>query len=276
MGTGLRRGLSWLVHRATRWRWRPWKNALIRLFMRRYRVDLSQAAHDAPEAYPSFNDFFTRALKPEARPIAAAGLASPVDGVISAVGTAADNSLFQAKGKTYSLEDLFAGDEEQARPYRNGPFITLYLSPRDYHRVHMPADGALRAMLYAPGRLFSVNAAATRRIDKLFARNERVIATFASPLGRLAVILVGALFVSAIELAWHGPVAPPGRQQARQWRYDEGAGGPAFRRGEEIGRFNMGSTVILLAEPGKIVWDRHCEPGRWVAMGQRLATPAGL
>lgn len=272
LGTGLRRGLSGLIHRAARWRWRPWKNALIRLFMRRYRVDLSQAERGEPEAYRSFNDFFTRSLKPDARPIAADGLASPVDGVISAVGAAADNQLLQAKGKTYSLEDLFAGDEEQARPYRNGPFITLYLSPRDYHRVHMPADGALRAMLYAPGRLFSVNAAATGRIDNLFARNERVIATFASPLGMLAVVLVGALFVSAMELAWHGPVAPPGRRRTRQWRYDEGAKGMAFRRGEEIGRFNMGSTVILLAEPGKIAWDSHCEPGRWVAMGQRIAT----
>lgn len=273
MGTGLRRGLSGLIRQATRWQWGPWKNALIRLFMRRYGVDLSQAERGVPEAYRSFNDFFTRRLKPEARPIAADGLSSPVDGVVSAAGVAADNQLFQAKGKTYSLEDLFAGDEEQARPYRNGPFITLYLSPRDYHRVHMPADGALRAMLYAPGRLFSVNAAATGRIDNLFARNERVIAAFASPLGRLAVIMVGALFVSAMELAWHGPVAPPRRRQARLWRYDAG---PAFKRGEEIGRFNMGSTVILLAEPGKVAWDSCCQPGRWVAMGQRIATPGGV
>ena len=206
MGTGLRLGLSGLIHRAARWQWRPWKNALIRLFMRRYRVDLSQAERGAPEAYRSFNDFFTRSLKPEARPIAADGLASPVDGVISAVGMAADNQLFQAKGKTYTLEDLFAGDEEQARPYRNGPFITLYLSPRDYHRVHMPADGALRAMLYAPGRLFSVNAAATRRVDKLFARNERVIAAFDSPLGRLAVIMVVVMvivMVTTIVIKWY-------------------------------------------------------------------------
>ena len=259
--------LSRLMYKAVRWRWRPWKNALIRWFIRKYDVDMGLAAKPAARDYATFNEFFTRALKPGARTIARTdgGLVSPVDGAVSAVGTIEDTRLLQAKGRRYSLAGLVNGDREHVEYYRNGSFITLYLSPRDYHRVHLPAGGELQSMAYVPGRLFSVNPGNVRRVDGLFARNERVIATFRTDIGMLSVIFVGAIFVGSVETVWHGQVTPAGTREYASWDYGPGT---VFAQGDEIGRFNMGSTVILLAEPGRINWT---VPGNRVAMGQQIA-----
>lgn len=261
--------LGRLAHRAARCRLRPWKNALIRLFIKRFQVDLSQCGRSSPDQFQSFNDFFTRELKPGARPAADGGLASPADAVVSTAGAIEERRLLQAKGRRYSLAGLLNGDAELVERYRNGNFITLYLSPRDYHRVHIPAAGELRGMAYVPGRLFSVNAAATAGLGDLFVRNERVITTFQSALGLFSVIFVGALLVGSVATAWHGQVTP-GERRCRAWRYQDG---PAFAQGAEIGRFNMGSTVILLTEPGKISWRRDCAAGARVQVGQQIADP---
>ncbi len=259
--------LSRLMYRATRCSWRPWKNALIRLFIHKYNVDMSLAEKSSAHEFETFNDFFTRSLKPGLRPISMTdnGLISPVDAGIRAAGTLEDKQIFQAKGKDYSLAELVNGDEEHVRYYQNGNFITLYLSPRDYHRVHIPSDGELRYMAYIPGRLFSVNPTSTNYIDKLFARNERVITTFQSAAGMFSIIFIGAIFVGSVETVWHGQVTPAENREYSCWHYDPGM---VFTQGDEIGRFNMGSTVILLTEPNKINWT---VPGKWVAMGQQIA-----
>ena len=259
--------LSRLMYRATRCSWRPWKNALIRIFIRKYNVDMSLAEKSSVHEFETFNDFFTRSLKPGVRPIApvSAGLVSPVDASISALGKIEDNRIFQAKGKKYSLEELVHGAGEHIGHYRNGNFITLYLSPRDYHRIHIPADGELQSMTYIPGRLFSVNPATTNRINNLFTRNERVITTFSSPIGMFSVIFIGAIFVGSMETVWHGQVTPVTKREYNKWNYEPGT---FFNQGDEIGRFNMGSTVIVLTEPDKINW---CMTAEWVAMGQQIA-----
>ena len=256
--------LSRLMYKVTRCPWRPWKNALIRLFIRKYRVDMDLAEKSSANEYMTFNDFFTRSLKPGARPISGAsnGFISPVDGHTGAAGTLDDDRLVQAKGKYYSLAELVHGDKDHVRYYQNGNFITLYLSPRDYHRVHIPADGELAFMSYIPGRLVSVGPAHTRRIDRLFARNERVITTFRSETGMFSVIFVGAIFVGSVATTWHGQVAPADKREYASWHYEPGI---SFARGDEIGRFNMGSTVILLTEPGKVNWTVS---GKQVTMGQ--------
>ena len=256
--------LSRLMYKVTRCPWRPWKNTLIRLFIRKYRVDMSLAEKSSANEYMTFNDFFTRSLKPGARPISGSGnsLISPVDAATGAAGTLKDGQILQAKGKYYSLAELVYGDEDHTRYYQNGNFMTLYLSPRDYHRVHIPADGELVFMSYIPGRLFSVGPAHTRRIDRLFARNERVITTFRSEIGMFSVIFVGAIFVGSVATTWHGQVAPADKREYVSWHYEPGI---SFARGDEIGRFNMGSTVILLTEPGKVDWTVS---GKQVTMGQ--------
>ncbi len=262
--------LSRLIYKATRCPWRPWKNALIRLFIWKYKVDLSLAEESSVHSYASFNEFFTRALKPSRLTITRTegGLISPVDGAISAKGALKNTRLLQAKGKDYSLAELVNGDPEHIGYYRNGNYITLYLSPRDYHRAHMPIDGELRYMAYIPGQLFSVNLRNTQRVDRLFARNERVITTFRTAIGMMSVIFIGAIFVGSVETVWHGQVTPAGQREFACWRYEPGM---AFAQGDEIGRFNMGSTVILLTEPNKINW---VAPGAEVAMGQQIAAPA--
>ena len=221
------------------------------------------SAHD----YETFNDFFTRALKPGRRTITRtdSGLVSPVDGAVSATGVIEDTRLFQAKGKDYSLADLVNGDREHIEYYRNGSFVTLYLSPRDYHRVHIPADGELHSMAYVPGRLFSVNPGSVQRVDGLFARNERVITTFRTAFGMMSVIFIGAIFVGSVETVWHGQVTPAGNREYAFRRYEPGM---VFKQGDEIGRFNMGSTVILLTQQDKINW---VALGKQVVMGQQIA-----
>ena len=228
---------------------------------------MDQAEKSSAADYGTFNEFFTRALKPGLRAVTRteSGLVSPVDGAISTVGAIRDTRLFQAKGRYYTLAELVNGDREHVEYYRNGSFITLYLSPRDYHRVHMPAGGELHSMAYVPGQLFSVNPASVQRVDGLFARNERVVTTFRTAIGMLSVIFVGAVFVGSMETVWHGQVTPAGKREYDCRYYEPGM---VFAQGDEIGRFNMGSTVILLVEPGKINWT---VTGNQVVMGQQIA-----
>ncbi len=237
--------LSRLVFLATRWRFEPWKNFLIRQVSRRYAVDLDEAAESSEQAWPHFNAFFTRALQPGARPQPSnpAAIACPADGRLSQAGAIRAGRILQAKGRDYSVAELLA-DEAAAADYAQGSFATVYLSPRDYHRVHMPLDGELVETLHVPGRLFTVAPFAVESIPRLFARNERLVCRFQGSQGPFAVVLVGALLVSGIETVWRGVEVPPYARAIvrRNWR----ARGIRLQRGDELGRFNMGSTVILL------------------------------
>ena len=264
--------LSAGMYRLARCRWRPVKEFFISSFIRHYLVDMSLARVTDYHAYTSFNEFFTRALKPEARPIASGAelVICPIDGAISQIGTINDTAIFQAKGHNYHLADLVAGDEQLTARFRDGKFITLYLSPRDYHRIHMPVAGQLTRMHYVPGRLFSVNRATTRSVPGLFARNERVISVFQTAAGLLAVIMVGAIFVGSMETVWAGQITPAPVRERRQWDYLVPGREVRLDRGVELGRFNMGSTVILLFEPGKIEWQDRLQADTAVVMGQAI------
>ncbi len=220
---------------------------VIRKFVERYKVDMSEAANPDIASYRTFNEFFTRALKEDARPIAQARAVCPVDGAISQLGPIADEQIFQAKGHSYSATALLGGDRKLARPFANGSFATIYLSPRDYHRIHMPCDGQLTRMIHVPGDLFSVNPTTARGVPGLFARNERVVCMFDTPLGRMALVLVGATIVGSMATVWHGVVNPPRSGKIRNWLYTSGQ--VHLRQGEEMGRFLLGSTVVLLFEP---------------------------
>jgi phosphatidylserine decarboxylase len=245
------------------------KDPVVRWFIRRYGVDMSEAAEPRPEAYPSFNAFFTRALRPDARPVDRDpdALLSPADSTVSALGRISEGRIIQAKGRDYSLENLLGGDTARAEPFRNGHFITLYLSPRDYHRVHMPAAGRLCETVYVPGRLFSVAPHTVRTIPNLFARNERVACLFDTERGPLVSIMVGAINVGSIELVWAGEVTPP-RHDLTVTRYDDQP--VQLPRGAEMGRFNLGSTVILLLPDAAFQWRADLEPGVRVKVGERL------
>lgn len=243
------RALSWLVRQATHWTWRPWKRWLIERVIRSYHVDMSEAAQADPERYPTFNAFFTRALKPDARradpdPTA---LLCPADGAISQAGRITDGRIFQAKGQSFSVAELLA-DEDAAAIYQDGSFVTIYLSPRDYHRVHMPLDGTLKHTAHVPGRLFSVAPFTVRAIPRVFARNERLVCHFLGPGGAFVVAMVGAMLVSGVQTVWGGEEIPPYARSIR--RRDFGAHGPQLHRFDEMARFNMGSTVIVLVPPG--------------------------
>ena len=237
--------LSRIVYKATRWTWRPWKNLLIRQITRRFNVDLSEAAEPDIATYVHFNAFFTRALKPGARPMDSntEALLCPADGHISQSGVIRGGRIFQAKGQEFTAAELLA-DEAAAAPYADGQFITVYLSPRDYHRVHMPLAGALVSTAHVPGRIFSVAPKAVESIPRLFARNERLVCHFEGELGPFAMVLVGALLVSSVSTVWGDLEIPPYASRIRSKDYrDQGI---RLDRGVEMGRFNMGSTVILL------------------------------
>jgi phosphatidylserine decarboxylase len=266
--------LSRVMHRVTRSEVRWWKTAFTRWFVNRFEVDMSQAQEPDLGRYPSFNAFFTRALRADARPIAGGEdvLACPVDGAVSQIGTIEDGRIFQAKGQDYSLLELLAGDSEHAKLFADGQFATFYLSPRDYHRIHIPIDGQLRAMSHIPGRLFSVSPATVRVVPRLFARNERVVAYFDTAAGPMAVVMVGAIFVASIDTVWAGEVTPPAGKTVRRWTYDTGDSGLRFVKGAEIGRFNMGSTVILLFGQNAVQWRDEIQPGSGIRLGQALAT----
>jgi phosphatidylserine decarboxylase len=262
-------GLSRLVLRATRVHAGWFKNLLIRVFLKLFAVDLSEAAESDALSYVTFNEFFTRALKPGARTIAAgaADISCPVDGTVSECGELEGTTLLQAKGRYYALTDLLA-DQPWARRFADGAFATIYLAPFNYHRVHMPLDGALLDTVYVPGRLFSVNAATARRVPRLFARNERVLTLFAGDFGQFAVILVGALNVGSISTVWAGDITPAARRVvARIPGPDTG-----LAKGAELGRFNMGSTVILLFEPRRAAWRPTLRAGATVRVGESLGS----
>jgi phosphatidylserine decarboxylase len=262
--------LSRLVYHATRSTWRPWKNLLIRRFLHGFRVDMSEAAQADPFAYPTFNAFFTRALRPDARPIHsdARALVCPVDGTVSQAGHIEDRELFQAKGHHFSLGALLAGERTLVGKFRHGEFATIYLAPHNYHRVHMPLAGVLSATLHVPGRLFSVNAATAAQVPELFARNERVICTFDTPQGCLAMILVGALFVGSMSTIWAGEITPASR--GRPALLPAPAPPVRLAAGAEMGRFNMGSTVIVLLERGRVRWLDSLRAGASVRLGERI------
>jgi len=266
--------LSRLMHRLTRCENRAWKNAFIKTIVRLYRVDVDEAREPDLAAYPSFNAFFTRALRPDARPLCPDrdALLCPADGAVSQIGDIAAGRILQAKGKHYSAEELLGGDAERAKPFANGKFATIYLSPRDYHRLHMPLAGTLKEMVHVPGRLFSVNAATADNVPNLFARNERVAAIFDTEAGPMALVLVGAIFVASIETVWHGEVTPPAGTQVRTWNYSGDV--PVLAQGEEMGRFNMGSTIIVLFGDNAVAWEAGLKAGDAVRMGQKLGRRA--
>ena len=248
----------------------PWiKNALIRRFVKAFDVDLSQAARGIDQ-FESFNDFFTRELREGARPLADTQqfLACPADGAISQIGAIKDGQIFQAKGRSYSVSALLGGDEEQAARYRGGSFATIYLSPRDYHRAHMPADGALRSSVYVPGKLFSVNQETAQGVDALFARNERLVCHFEGALGGFASVMVGAMIVAGIDTVWPKSFDTHGRTLVRE-TFDQGA--VELKAGDEMGRFYLGATVILLFEAGRVEWLDNLGAGTPVRMGQAIA-----
>jgi len=248
--------------------------AVIRWFVGRYGVNMAEAANPDIASYPSFNEFFTRALKAGARSVAAAPLVSPVDGAISQLGAIERDQIFQAKGHRYSTTALVGGNAELAAQFQDGSFATLYLSPKDYHRIHMPCDGRLTRMIHVPGDLFSVNPLTARGIPGLFARNERVVCVFESARGPFVLTLVGATIVGSMATVWHGVVNPPRVGMLREWRYEEQA--IELRQGEEMGRFLLGSTVVLLFPkdflgPGALPFTPAWEPGGAIRMGEAMA-----
>jgi phosphatidylserine decarboxylase len=265
--------LSRLMHAVMRIEMKGFKDTLIRRVIDWYKVDMSEALETDPQAYRSFNDFFTRALRPDARPVAEAAnaITCPADGTLSAAGDIEDGYLFQAKGRDYALLELLGGDPTLSQLFEEGSFATIYLSPRDYHRVHMPYDGKLKRMVHVPGRLFSVNETTCQKVPRLFARNERVIALFDTEIGPMAVILVGAIFVASIDTVWAGTVTPV-HQRISSWTYPPTGRAKAITlaKGEEMGRFNMGSTVIVLFGKDVVEWEEDLTPGSTVKMGRSI------
>lgn len=218
--------------------------ALIRWFVGRYQVNMAEALNPDISSYATFNAFFSRALKPDARPLSSADLICPVDGAISQFGAIERDQIFQAKGHSYSTTALVGGDADLAAQFQNGSFATLYLSPKDYHRIHMPCSGRLTRMIYVPGDLFSVNPTTARGVPGLFARNERVVCVFDTAQGPFVLTLVGATIVGSMATVWHGVVNPPRSTSVREWRYDDQ--NITFKQGDEMGRFLLGSTVVML------------------------------
>ena len=254
-------------------RW--FKNAFTTWFAKRYQVDMSQALVEDITAYEHFNAFFTRALKDGARPLdqTPGAILSPADGAVSQLGAIEHGRVFQAKGHSYSVLELVGGDPAVASQFMGGEFATIYLSPKDYHRVHMPLAGTLREMVYVPGRLFSVNQTTAENVPELFARNERVVCLFDTERGPMAVVLVGAMIVASIETVWAGLVTPP-KRELKTIRYDEAARAAIeLSKGGELGRFKLGSTAIVLFGPQQVQWAESLAAGSPVRMGQALATP---
>lgn len=245
---------------------------IIRRFVRKYSVNMDEALDANIASYASFNDFFTRALKPGARPLAMADLICPVDGAISQLGPISGEKIFQAKGHRYSTTALLGGDTALARQFENGSFATLYLSPKDYHRVHMPCDGRLTQMVYVPGDLFSVNPTTARGVPGLFARNERVVCVFESARGsarqKFVLVLVGATIVGSMATVWHGVVNPPRSPVVKIWHYDQQV---ELKQGDEMGRFLLGSTVVMLFPKTPLAFNPDWTPGHAIRQGETMA-----
>jgi phosphatidylserine decarboxylase len=270
---------GWLTQRMIRW------------FIARYGVNMNEAANPQVESYASFNEFFTRPLQPGARPLATATWVCPVDGAISQLGRINKDQIFQAKGHSYSTRALVGGDAALAAQFEGGHFACLYLSPKDYHRIHMPCAAQLQRMVYVPGALYSVNPATARGIAGLFARNERVVCEFHTAHGPLLMVLVGATIVGSMATTWHGVVNPPRTRDVRQWRYTEHdieftSGSDAgrleygtkferqFAQGQEMGRFLLGSTVVMLWPPQHLQFNSTWLPGRSIRLGEAMADTA--
>lgn len=247
------------------------KNWVIRRFIAHFDVNMTEALHPHAEAYESFNAFFTRPLRAGARTISDAPVVCPADGAISQLGTIEAGRVFQAKGQWFSVLELLGGDEARAAHFSDGQFATIYLSPRDYHRVHMPLAGTLTASCYIPGKLFSVNGVTAANVERLFARNERLVCYFDTELGPMALILVGAMVVAGIETVWDGQVAPPLRAPVtRDYRVLPDT--VALEKGDEMGRFKLGSTVILLFPQGSMAWDPQYQAGTPTLLGEALGS----
>ncbi len=245
-------------------------HAVIRWFVRRYGVNMAEAANPQIESYASFNEFFTRPMREGARPLVPEGWLCPVDGAISQFGAISKDQIFQAKGHTYSTRALVGGDAQLAAQFDDGAFATLYLSPRDYHRIHMPCEGMLTRMIYVPGELFSVNPTTARGVPGLFARNERVVCAFDSPIGPFVLVLVGATIVGSMATVWSGVVNPPRTGVLREWNYASGE--VTLARGAEMGRFLLGSTVVILFPRNTLTFNPAWQPGGAIRMGELMAS----
>ena len=245
--------------------------SVIRWFVGRYNVNMAEAANPDIASYKSFNEFFTRPLKDGARPQANAAFISPVDGAISQFGAIDRDQIFQAKGHSYSTTALVGGDRKLAEQFETGSFATLYLSPRDYHRIHMPCDGQLTRMIYVPGELFSVNPTTARGVPGLFARNERVVCVFESAFGPFVLTLVGATIVGSMATVWHGMINPPRPGVVREWRYD-GDTTVNLKKGQEMGRFLLGSTVVMLFPKNTLAFNPDWAPTGAIRMGKMMGT----
>jgi phosphatidylserine decarboxylase len=264
-----KRGLTVLMGRGASREGGATTTAVIRWFIRRYGVDMNEAADPDPTHYRTFNEFFTRALKPGARPLAQADFVCPVDGSISQFGALDGNRLLQAKGHHYTAQALVGGDAALAAHFDGGHFATLYLAPKDYHRIHMPCSARLTRMVHVPGDLFSVNPVTARAVPGLFARNERVVCVFDTAFGPFVLALVGATIVGSMATVWHGVVNPPRSGRLREWRYDDAP--VELKQGDEVGRFLLGSTVVMLWPRGPLRFNRDWAPGGTVRMGQAMA-----
>ena len=245
---------------------------IIRWFIKRYGVNMAEAANPDPTSYASFNEFFTRALKPDARPLADATWVCPVDGAISQFGRIEQTQIFQAKGHSYSAQALVGGDAQLAEQFTDGHFACIYLSPKDYHRIHMPCAGTLRQMVYVPGDLFSVNPTTARGVPGLFARNERVVCVFDTPFGPFVNVLVGATIVGSMYTPWHGVVNPPRSSSVNTWRYEDEI--ITFKQGDEMGRFLLGSTVVMLWPKSALQFNPSWAAGQSIRLGETMATLA--
>ncbi|WP_434358206.1 archaetidylserine decarboxylase [Parasalinivibrio latis] len=252
--------------------------AIIRWFIKTYKVEMAEAQQSDPAAFKTFNDFFVRELKPGVRPVVedADKLCFPADACVSQAGPVTQGRIVQAKGHDYDMGELLGGDTRLAEEFMGGDFATLYLSPRDYHRVHMPCDGTLREMIYVPGDLFSVNPLTAQNVPNLFARNERVVCIFDTEFGPMAQVLVGATIVGSMETVWAGTVTPPTGPSIRRWQYPaEGTNAVVLKKGEEMGRFKLGSTVINVFPAGKIAFADEVTPETPTRMGAHYATVKG-
>jgi phosphatidylserine decarboxylase len=262
--------LSAVMSKLTHCTNKAWKDAFIKTIIRLYGVNMAEAKFQNLDHYASFNEFFTRELQDGARPIASetGSIACPADGAVSQAGIIEDGRIFQAKGHSYSALELLGGDADRARPFANGHFATIYLSPKDYHRLHMPLTGTLKEMVHIPGRLFSVNNTTVGAVPNLFARNERVACIFDTEAGPMALVLVGAIFVSSVETVWHGVVTPPSISEPCSWQYPKHP--HVLQKGAEMGRFNMGSTIIVLFGKDAIDWQDNFSAGQPVKLGQAI------
>jgi phosphatidylserine decarboxylase len=264
-----KQALTALAGKFASWQGGSLTTNVIRRFVNRYGVNMNEAANADIASYATFNEFFTRPLKAGARPMANAQFICPVDGAISQFGTIEADQIFQAKGHHYSTTALVGGDKALASQFENGDFATLYLSPKDYHRIHMPCDGVLRRMIYVPGALFSVNPTTARGVPGLFARNERVVCVFDTPHGPFVNVLVGATIVGSMATVWHGVINPPRSNQVREWQY---AGkNIALKKGDEMGRFLLGSTVVMLFPKNTIEFNAAWQPTRAIRMGEAMS-----